>query len=99
MSEEQDDLTLVYMYGFKNGERGMKVDIEQLNKLLDTIGKINATLTATVIEKNDEIERLRAALNANAQTLRLHLGEMTAQEMRTVRAAFSWVLAKGKSND
>jgi len=99
VSEEQDDLTLVYMYGFKNGERGMKVDIEQLNKLLDTIGKINATLTATVIEKNDEIERLRAALNANAQTLRLHLGEMTAQEMRTVRAAFSWVLAKGKSND
>ena len=99
MSEEQDDLTLVYMYGFKNGERGMKVDIEQLHKLLDTIGKINATLTATVIEKNDEIERLRAALNANAQTLRLHLGEMTAQEMRTVRAAFSWVLAKGKSND
>jgi hypothetical protein len=87
------------MYGFKNGERGMKVDIEQLHKLLDTIGKINATLTATVIEKNDEIERLRAALNANAQTLRLHLGEMTAQEMRTVRAAFSWVLAKGKSND
>ena len=63
MSEEQDDLTLVYMYGFKNGERGMKVDIEQLHKLLDTIGKINATLTATVIEKNDEIERLRAALH------------------------------------
>ena len=63
MSEEQDDLTLVYMCGFKNGERGMKVDIEQLHKLLDTIGKINATLTATVIEKNDEIERLRAALH------------------------------------
>ena len=99
MSEEQDDLTLVYMYGFKNGEQGMKVDIEQLHKLLDTIGKINATLTEKVIEKNDEIERLRKLLNANAQTLRLHLGEMTAQEMRTVHAAFSWVLAGGKSND
>jgi len=37
-------------------ERGSK------HKLLDTIGKINATLTATVIEKNDEIERLRAVL-------------------------------------
>jgi hypothetical protein len=71
VSEEQDDLTLVYMCGFKNGEQGMKA----------------------------EIERLRAALNADAQTLRLHLGEMTAQEMRTVRAAFSWVLAGGKSND
>ena len=42
----------------------------------------------------DEIERLRAALNADAQTLRLHLGDMTAQEMRTVRAAFAWVLAE-----
>jgi len=71
VSEEQDDLTLVYMYGFKNGEQGMKA----------------------------EIERLRAALNADAQTLRLHLGEMTAQEMRTVRAAFSWVLAEEKTND
>ena len=28
-----------------------------------------------------EIERLQAALNADAQTLRLHLGEMTPQEM------------------
>jgi len=41
----------------------------------------------------DEIERLRAALNADAQTLRLHLGDMTAQEMRAVQAAFAWVLA------
>lgn len=47
----------------------------------------------------DEIERLRAALNADAQTIRLHLGEMTAQEMRTVRAAFAWVLAGEKTND
>jgi hypothetical protein len=45
-----------------------------------------------------EIERLLAALNADAQTLRLHLGEMTAQEMRTVRAAFDWVLG-GQTND
>ena len=41
-----------------------------------------------------EIARLRAALNADAQTLRLHLGEMTAQEMRAVQAAFAWVLAE-----
>jgi hypothetical protein len=46
----------------------------------------------------DEITRLRSALNADDQTLRLHLGlhlgEMTAQEMRTLRAGFSWVLAR-----
>ena len=50
-------------------------------------------------EMMDEIERLRAALNADAQTLRLHLGDMTAQEMRAVQAAFAWVLAGEKTND
>ena len=45
-------------------------------------------------ESADEIGRLRAALKADAQTLRLHLGEMTAQEMRAVQAAFAWVLAE-----
>jgi len=49
--------------------------------------------TCVMEEAADEIERLRAALNADAQTLRFHLGEMTAQEMRTVQAAFAWVLA------
>lgn len=51
-------------------------------------------------EAADEIEklrkernRLREALNADNQTLRLHLGEMTAQEMRTLKAGFSWVLS------
>ncbi len=42
----------------------------------------------------DEITRFRSALTADDQTLRLHLGEMTAQEMRTLRAGFSWVLAR-----
>lgn len=41
-----------------------------------------------------EIDRLRTALNADDQTLRLHMGEMTAQEMRTLRAGFKWVLAR-----
>ena len=39
-------------------------------------------------------ERLRAALSADAQTLRLHLGEMSAQEMRTLKAGFAWVLSR-----
>lgn len=49
---------------------------------------------ATITRLTAENERLRAALGADAQTLRLALGEMTAQEMRTVRAAFNWVLAR-----
>jgi hypothetical protein len=54
-------------------------------------------LSASIGDTKDaanEIERLRAALNADAQTLRLHLGDMTAQEMRAVQAAFAWVLAE-----
>lgn len=38
-------------------------------------------------------DRLRAALSADAQTLRLHLGEMTSQEMRTLKAGLKWVLS------
>ena len=53
-------------------------------------------------EAADEIERLHAALIADDQTLRLHLGEMTRQEMRTLRAGFRWALARavlGGNND
>ena len=47
------------------------------------------------IEREQQLEAaLREALTADPQTIRLALGEMTAQEMRTVRAAFSWDLAK-----
>jgi hypothetical protein len=35
MSEEQDDLTLVYMYGFKNGEQSMKAEIVRLRAEID----------------------------------------------------------------
>lgn len=53
-------------------------------------------LTLEYIKERDEllkeIERLRKALNADNQTIRLYLGEMTEQEMRTVKAAFTWVL-------
>ena len=30
MSDKQDDLTLVYMYGFKNGQESMKAENERL---------------------------------------------------------------------
>jgi hypothetical protein len=46
------------------------------------------------VEAADEIVRLREALGADNQTIRLHLGEMTQQEMRTVKAAFAWVLSR-----
>ena len=53
-------------------------------------------LTLEYIKERDEllkeIERLRKALNADNQTIRLYLGEMTEQEMRMVKAAFTWVL-------
>jgi hypothetical protein len=44
-------------------------------------------------EAADEIERFRKVLNSDNQTIRLHLGELTPQEMRTVKSAFLWVLS------
>jgi hypothetical protein len=34
MTEDLDDLTLVYIYGFKNGEQSMKAEIERLRAAL-----------------------------------------------------------------
>jgi FtsZ-binding cell division protein ZapB len=83
--------------------------IDEIERLQEEVQGLKKDSTIFIIERGEaistnadlreEIERLRAALNADAQTLRLHLGEMTAQEMRTVRAAFAWVLAEKKTND
>lgn len=63
------------------------------------MGWIAAALEADVLE-------LEKALTADNQTIRLALGEITPQEMRTVRAAFNWVLLRplnrlpcGKKNE
>lgn len=40
-----------------------------------------------------EIERMHSILRSDEQTIRQHLGEMTPQEMRNVKAAFAWVLS------
>ena len=45
----------------------------------------------SLIEDN---ERMREALAADNATLRLYMGELSAQEIRAVRAAFNWVLAR-----
>lgn len=44
------------------------------------------------------IQKFESALTADNQTIRLAMGELTPQEMRNVRAAFNWVLAKSKEN-
>ena len=48
--------------------------------------------TAAALEA--DVLELEKALTADNQTIRLALGEITAQEMRTVRAAFNWVLLR-----
>ena len=39
------------------------------------------------------IEELQERLMASDASLRLALGELTAQDIRNIRAAFNWVLA------
>jgi hypothetical protein len=79
MTEELDDLTLVYMYGLKNGKDSLKDEIERLLLIeqgaaepCDTCGwrmKFpNAECRNCENAKlRDEIKRLRAALQAIAQ--------------------------------
>ena len=43
MKEEQDDLTLVYMFGYKNGKDSMKAENERLRAAL---AQANRTLAA-----------------------------------------------------
>jgi hypothetical protein len=41
MTDEQDDLALVYMYGFKNGQESMKAEIKRLRAALYRINGLN----------------------------------------------------------
>jgi len=78
MTEDLDDLTLIYMYGFKNGKDSLKDEIERLLLIeqgsaepCDTCGwrmKFpNAECRNCENAKlRDEIKRLRAALRAIA---------------------------------
>ena len=43
-----------------------------------------------------KIDMLRELLNADNQTLRLHLGELTLKEMRIIKSAFQWVLMRAE---
>ena len=58
------------------------------------LAKEITSLLNRLADERTENMRLRAALSADKQTLRLHLGEMTAQEMRTLKAGFAWVLSR-----
>jgi hypothetical protein len=50
----------------------------------------------SVLAMQAHIERFETALNADEQTIRLALGELSAQDMRNIRAAFNWVLSQAK---
>jgi ribosomal protein L40E len=79
MKEEQDDLTLVYMFGYKNGKDSMKAEIERL--LLIEQGAANLCdkcgwrmkfpneecRNCENAKLRDEIERLRAVLRRISQ--------------------------------
>jgi hypothetical protein len=45
VKEEQDDLTLVYMFGYKNGRDSMKEEIERLRAALLESNSLLAAMT------------------------------------------------------
>jgi len=62
--DEQDDLTLVYMWAFEKGEESAKVRIEQLTSGPGGIMEMKQTIA----DKEDEIARLEAALRKIKQS-------------------------------
>jgi hypothetical protein len=102
MSDEALGNTSGIMWAARLAEdRAKDAEIANLRATHSNLIGTNRMLKAQVAERDTEIAKLGAeverrdvALTADDQTLRLHLGEMTAQEMRTLRAGFSWVLAR-----
>ena len=63
MTDEQDDLTLVYAYGYKRGQDSMKAEIERLRDDNIALRELRAELILRALDESAaEIERLRAAL-------------------------------------
>lgn len=102
---EDCDLTLAYMMGAEKAKdtiKALRAEVDRLqgNLRAELGDHIHGTPCAQIRwqqereELQAEVERQRAALSADAQTLRLHLGEMSAQEMRTLKAGFAWVLTR-----
>lgn len=61
MSNKQDDLTLVYMFGFKNGRNSTKDEIERLRAALLEIIQKDA-FTGETVFVGDFAKAARAAL-------------------------------------
>ena len=61
MKEEQDDLTLVYMFGYKNGKDSMKAENERLRAALLEIIQKDA-FTGETVFVGDYGKIARAAL-------------------------------------
>ena len=68
MIEELDDLTLVYMYGAKNGRDSMKDEINRLRAALRTIGYGPPDEGDKLQLLNMFVETARAALKEGEKT-------------------------------
>ena len=67
MSEEQDDLTLVYMYGFKSGQESMKAEIERLRAALFQIAHQKYGSQMSCVDNYNALQTAAlAALKGNA---------------------------------
>ena len=64
MTDEQDDLTLVYAYGYKRGQESMKAEIDRLRDDNIALRELRAELILRALDESAaEIKRLRAALD------------------------------------
>ena len=95
MKEEQDDLTLVYMFGFKNGRNSTKDEIERLREALAPLVEIANSYDDTHLD-----EHRPSWGDRDPRTIELFSGRggrqlLTLQQCLDARAA----LGEEKTND
>ena len=80
--------------------RDLEEEIERLQKLCDTYERDFDALEDEYNMMEDDLEKYCKAVReakkiceASTQELKLHMGEMTAQEVRSVKAALGWVFS------
>lgn len=94
---KMDDQIRKFIGGKRDGRDTLEIVKERFNDAAFARSMAD-NLERLILKQNERLQtendRLRTALNADDQTLRLHMGEMTAQEMRTLKAGFKWVLTR-----
>lgn len=69
-------------------------DIQLLERELELMEEEIRMLEDSNIDLERKVQDVKSVLKASRAEILLHMGEMTAQELRTLKAGFNWALSK-----